>query len=126
VVTPAHEHDALPLESQGTDCGGMGFAASDLLFKKELGPVTMESGLVGVFKEALMDEVWPRPAAVDPGLILPLCSSFCLVMLVDSDWRRFALIQMPPLTGTQDQKLFVRDMRVVKSFSRMLRPKVQL
>jgi hypothetical protein len=57
----------------------MGFAASDLLFKKELGPVTMESGLVGVFKEALMDEVWPRPAAVDPRLILPLCSSFCLV-----------------------------------------------
>jgi len=37
-----------------------------LFLEEEFGPGAMEDGLVGVFEEALMDEVWPGPAAVDP------------------------------------------------------------
>ena len=36
---------------------------------KSFGPGAMEDRLVGVLKEALMDEVWPAPAPMDPVLV---------------------------------------------------------
>ena len=47
----------------------MFFAFGDLLLHKELGPGAMEDRLVGVLKEALMDEVGPAPAPMNPVLI---------------------------------------------------------
>ena len=47
----------------------MFFAFGDLLLHKELGPGAMEDRLVGVLEEALMDEVRPTPAAMDPVLV---------------------------------------------------------
>ena len=47
----------------------MFFTFGDLFLEEEFGPGAMEDGLVGVFEEALMDEVWPGPAAVDPVLV---------------------------------------------------------
>ena len=47
----------------------MFFAFGDLFLEEEFGPGTMEDGLVGVFEEALMKEVGPGPAAMDPVLV---------------------------------------------------------
>jgi len=47
----------------------MFFAFGDLLLEEEFGPGAGQDGLVGVFKEALMDEVGPAPAAMDPVLV---------------------------------------------------------
>jgi hypothetical protein len=43
----------------------MFFAFGDLLLEEEFGPGAGQDGLVGVFKEALMDEVGPAPATMD-------------------------------------------------------------
>jgi hypothetical protein len=47
----------------------MGFAAGDLILDKHFGPARVEHRLVGIFKEALVDEVRPGPAPMDPVLI---------------------------------------------------------
>ena len=68
-VAPAHEHDALPLEGQGADGGGISFAAGHLLLEIELGPAAMEHRLAGIFEEALVSKVRPGPASMDPVLV---------------------------------------------------------
>ena len=68
-LAPADKEDALPLESQGADGGGMGFAAGFLIRKKGARPGAVQRGLAGVFKEALMHELRARPAAMDPGAL---------------------------------------------------------
>ena len=55
-VAPAHKHDALPLKGQGTDGGGISFAAGELIFNKRLGPTAMEHRLAGGFEEALVSK----------------------------------------------------------------------
>ena len=45
------------------------FAFGDLLLEEEFSPGAMENGLVGVFEKALMQEVGPAPAAMDPVLV---------------------------------------------------------
>ena len=45
------------------------FAFGHLFLEEEFGPGAMENGLVGVFEEALMEEVGPAPAAMDPVLV---------------------------------------------------------
>src|SRR6266567_7148879 len=86
-VAPAHEHDALPLEGQGTDGGGISFAARHLLLEIELGPLAMEHRLAGVFEEALVSKVRPGPAAMDPALIFAafLSDRRGPAVLLDSD-----------------------------------------
>src|ERR1700687_5787298 len=69
MVAPAHKHDALPLEGQSADGSGIGVAAGELILDKHLGPTAVEDRLAGVFEEALMDEVGPGPAAMDPVLV---------------------------------------------------------
>ncbi len=44
------------------------FAFGDLFLEEKFGPGAMENRLVGVLEEALMEEVRPAPAAVDPVL----------------------------------------------------------
>ena len=68
-VAAADKHDALPLEGQGPDGSGIGFAAAELILDKHLGPTAVEYQLAGEFEEALMDEVGPGPAAMDPVLV---------------------------------------------------------
>jgi hypothetical protein len=68
-VAPAHKHDALPLKGQGTDGGGIGFAAGELIFNKHFGPSAVEHRLAGVFEEALVSKVRPGPASMDPVLV---------------------------------------------------------
>ncbi len=61
---PADKEDALPLESQSAHGGGMGLAAGFLVVEKGAGPRAVQRRLAGVFKEALMHELRPRPAAM--------------------------------------------------------------
>ena len=68
-VGPAGERDALPFEGESTDGGGMGFTFGDLLVEEEFGPGAVEGGLAGVLIEALMDEVRPAVASMDPVLV---------------------------------------------------------
>ena len=58
------KHDALPLESEGTDRGGIGFAAGKLILDKHFGPTRVEHRLGGVLKEALVSEMWSGPTAM--------------------------------------------------------------
>ena len=68
-ITPAHKHDALPLEGQSAHRGRISFAATKLLLDKRFGPGAVDGRLAGIFKEALMEEVGPGPTAMDPMLI---------------------------------------------------------
>jgi hypothetical protein len=53
----------------------MCFAFGDLFAEEEFGPGAVQDGLVSVLEEALMEEVGPAPAAVNPVLVfLPLRS----------------------------------------------------
>ncbi len=55
LVAPALEHDALPFEGEGADGAGVAFAAGDLGFEVEFGPLTVESGLAGVLKASFYE-----------------------------------------------------------------------
>jgi len=57
------------LKGQSAHRSGISFAPLELILDKRFGPTAVEHRLAGVFEEALMDEVRPGPAAMDPMLV---------------------------------------------------------
>jgi hypothetical protein len=65
-LLPAGEHDPDPLEGKAAHGGGVFLALGDLRILIVLGPLAVLIGLLGVFPEGLMDEVWAGVATVYP------------------------------------------------------------
>ena len=60
----------MPFEGEGADSSRISFTALELIFNKQFGPGAVENRLGGIFKKALMEEVRPTPATMDPVLVL--------------------------------------------------------